>query len=88
MCLNVGPRPLMKNIRQGLIDPDTPDSAMTKKTADGSTWNLVYSDEFNTDGRTFFHGDDPYLEAVDLWYGVTMDLEVRDPMSKIIYGFS
>lgn len=79
MCLNVGPRPLMKNIRQGLIDPDTPDSAMTKNTADGSTWNLVYSDEFNTDGRTFFHGDDPYLEAVDLWYGVTMDLEWYDP---------
>jgi len=24
---------------------------------------LVFSDEFNTDGRSFFPGDDPYWEA-------------------------
>ena len=35
-----------------------------------------FSDEFNTDGRTFYPGDDPYFEAVDIWYGVTQDLEV------------
>lgn len=29
---------------------------------------LVFSDEFNTDGRTFYPGDDPYWEAVDLHY--------------------
>jgi beta-glucanase (GH16 family) len=52
---------------------------MTKQTHDGSTWNLVFSDEFSTPGRSFFDGDDPYLEAVDLWYGVTQDLEWYDP---------
>lgn len=35
-----------------------------------------FSDEFNTPGRTFYPGDDPYFTAVDLWYGVTRDLEV------------
>lgn len=35
-----------------------------------------FSDEFQTDGRTFYPGDDPYWTAVDLWYGVTQDLEV------------
>jgi beta-glucan synthesis-associated protein KRE6 len=29
---------------------------------------LVFSDEFNTDGRTFYPGDDPYWEAADLHY--------------------
>ena len=29
---------------------------------------LVFSDEFNTDGRTFYPGDDPFWEAVDLHY--------------------
>ena len=43
-CLNnancikgVGKVPLLKNVRQGLIDPDTPDSAKTKIAADGKT---------------------------------------------------
>ena len=31
---------------------------------------LVFSDEFNRDGRTFYPGDDPYWEAVDLHYWV------------------
>lgn len=38
-----------------------------------------FSDEFETDGRTFYEGDDPYFQAVDLWYGVTQDLEWYDP---------
>lgn len=36
-----------------------------------------FSDEFNTDGRTFYDGDDAYFQAMDFWYGVTQDLEVR-----------
>jgi hypothetical protein len=36
---------------------------------------LVFSDEFNTDGRTFYPGDDPYWEAVDLHYWQTNNLE-------------
>lgn len=78
-CIDVGKVPLLKNIRMSLIDPDTPKSAMTKKAPDGSNLKLVFSDEFNTDGRTFYPGDDPYWEAVDIWYGVTQDLEWYDP---------
>lgn len=40
---------------------------------------MQFSDEFNRDGRTFYSDDDPYFQAVDLWYGVTQDLEVRKP---------
>lgn len=71
--------PLLKNQRTGLIDPDTPKSAYSKKSNDGTTLNLVFSDEFNTDGRTFYDGDDPFFQAVDIWYGVTEDLEWYDP---------
>lgn len=51
-----------------LIDADTPQSAYTRTGTDGRTYNLVFSDEFNTDGRTFWPGDDPFWEAVDLYY--------------------
>lgn len=70
--------PLLENIRTGLIDPDTPKSAMTRTSAEGKTQKLVFSDEFNTAGRTFYDGDDPYWQAVDIWYGATQDLEVRN----------
>lgn len=53
----------------GLIDRDTPESAYYHTSLnDGSEWELVFSDEFNTDGRTFYPGDDPYWEAADLHY--------------------
>ncbi|CAD6977464.1 unnamed protein product, partial [Tilletia controversa] len=46
---------------RGLIDQDTPASAMNKTSSDGKRkMKLVFSDEFNEDGRTFFEGDDPY----------------------------
>jgi len=51
-----------------LIDRDTPTSAFTRTGSDGKTYDLVFSDEFNIDGRTFYPGDDPYWEAVDLHY--------------------
>lgn len=55
----------------GLIDHDTPHEAYTKISyRDGSEWQLVFSDEFNTDGRSFYPGDDPYWEAADLHYWV------------------
>ena len=53
----------------GLIDKDTPDAVKTITSLyDGSELELVFSDEFNQDGRTFYPGDDPYWEAVDLHY--------------------
>ncbi|CRG89002.1 Beta-glucan synthesis-associated protein SKN1 [Talaromyces islandicus] len=78
MCLDNN-RPLLKNVRTGLIDPTTPKSAMSKTSADGTEWKLVFSDEFNVPGRTFYDGDDPFFQGVDLWYGVTQDLEWYDP---------
>jgi beta-glucanase (GH16 family) len=68
--------PLLKNIRTGLIDPDTPKSVYTRKSHSGATQKLVFSDEFKKPGRTFYDGDDPYFQAVDIWYGATQDLEV------------
>ncbi|TEB12331.1 beta-glucan synthesis-associated protein KRE6 [Coprinellus micaceus] len=64
----------------GLIDRDTPRSAYTKKSyRDGEEFILVFSDEFEQDGRTFWPGDDPYWEAVDIHYWGTNDLEWYDP---------
>lgn len=58
----------------GLVDRDTPAEAYTKKSylKSGDEWDLVFSDEFNQDGRTFYPGDDPYWEAVDLHYWGTV----------------
>lgn len=50
----------------GLIDLDTPTTAYKKASYmnPDDDWDLVFSDEFNVDGRTFYPGDDPYWEAV------------------------
>ncbi|GAA5935488.1 SKN1/KRE6 family beta-glucan synthesis-associated protein [Sporobolomyces koalae] len=63
----------------GLIDSDTPQSAYTRTGFDGKEMKLVFSDEFNTPGRTFWPGDDPFWEAVDLHYWATVDFEWYDP---------
>ncbi|KAJ3735969.1 glycoside hydrolase family 16 protein [Lentinula guzmanii] len=64
----------------GLIDRETPQEAQSFPSyMDGSDWQLVFSDEFNTDGRTFYPGDDPYWEAVNLQYWETGDLNWYDP---------
>ncbi|KAK5132055.1 hypothetical protein LTR08_000392 [Meristemomyces frigidus] len=70
---------LLKNLRKNMIDPDTPSSVKTRTGANGKAQTLVFSDEFNEAGRTFYSGDDPFFQAVDIWYGVTMDLEWYDP---------
>ncbi len=79
--------PLLKNVRTGLIDPDTPASAMTRQsTFDGSSLKLVFSDEFQQTNRTFYQGDDPFWTAADIWYGATQDLEWYDPDAVTTYG--
>ncbi|KAH8835015.1 beta-glucan synthesis-associated protein [Flagelloscypha sp. PMI_526] len=68
----------------GLIDIDTPKSAYTKKTYTKGRdveFQLVFSDEFNVDGRSFYPGDDPYWEAVDLHYWATNNMEWYDPQA-------
>ena len=62
-----------------LVDGDTPDDVKTRTGWDGEEYVLVFSDEFNTDNRTFYPNDDPYWEAVNLWYGATRDMEWYDP---------
>ncbi|KAF8155740.1 glycoside hydrolase family 16 protein [Crassisporium funariophilum] len=71
----------------GLVDKDTPQEASTKKSyMDDEEMVLVFSDEFNQDGRTFYPGDDPFWEAVDLHYWGTDDLEWYDPMQATTEG--
>jgi len=77
--------PLLQNIRQGLVDPSTPSSAMTRKSVDGDDLELVFSDEFNAQNRTFYPGDDPFWSAPDFWYGATQDLEWYDPDAVTTY---
>lgn len=54
-----------------LIDKDTPTDAYSRTGTDKNQYNLIFSDEFNTDGRSFYPGDDPFWEAVDLHYWYT-----------------
>jgi len=61
--LTVPPDMFMRN----LIDPDTPEDAKTiKDLRDGKEWKLVFSDEFETEGRSFYPGDDPVSLSVSL----------------------
>ncbi|KAI0034652.1 glycoside hydrolase family 16 protein [Vararia minispora EC-137] len=69
-----------------LIDADTPQSAYTKKGSDGNQYNLIFSDEFNRDGRSFYPGDDPYWTAMDFHYWSTGDLEWYDPAAATTKG--
>ncbi|GAA5974160.1 hypothetical protein JCM11641_003473 [Rhodosporidiobolus odoratus] len=62
---STGQMPRIPNL-PSLIDPDTPQEVYSRTGFDGQKYELVFSDEFNTDGRTFWPGDDPYWEAVDL----------------------
>jgi len=65
----------------GLVDKTTPQEMLRKPSyIDGSEMVLVFSDEFSQDGRSFYPGDDPFWEAVDLQYWGTDDLEWYDPM--------
>ena len=49
-----------------LVDPDTPAADRTWKSYAGAPYNLVFSDEFNEEGRTFWPGDDPFWEGVEM----------------------
>jgi hypothetical protein len=40
------------------VDSDTPKELHTKKMEDGTEYQLVFSDEFNKDGRDFHPGKD------------------------------
>ena len=63
----------------GLVDPDTPKSVYTRPSYvdPNKQMVLVFSDEFNEDGRTFYPGDDAYWEAIDLHYWGTVSINPR-----------
>lgn len=66
----------MMSGNRGLIDVDTPKEAYTKQSyTSGETLELVFSDEFNVNGRSFYAGDDPYWEAPNLHYWGTVGVE-------------
>lgn len=78
--------------RQMFIDPATPKEAYELKSTfsknNGKTFKLVFSDEFNTDGRSFYPGEDPFWEAVDLHYWGTNNFEWYDPSAAYTRGGS
>ncbi|KAI5962063.1 hypothetical protein KGF57_001508 [Candida theae] len=65
----------LKAIRTNLVDPNTPAGAHNKTPH----WKLVYSDEFNSDNRSFGEYEDQFFTAVDLHYRATQDLEYYLP---------
>ena len=71
-----------------LIDVDTPKEAYTQTSwADGTTQlQLVFSDEFSVDGRTFYPGDDPYWEAENYPYWVGFHVPIYNLLTCRIMG--
>lgn len=66
----VGGRPLPAKPRAtgagGWVDEMTPHGRRTRRSLfDGTPHELVFSDEFETDGRTFADGDDPRWTALE-----------------------
>ena len=52
--------------RTAWIDPDTIEADRHRVSfTDGEVYDLIMSDEFNRDGRTFTDGDDPMWTGVD-----------------------
>ena len=50
----------------GWVDPDTlPKDKVLRSFSDGIKYDLIMSDEFNRDGRTFIDGDDPKWTGID-----------------------
>jgi hypothetical protein len=43
LCIDMGKIPLLKNVRRGLVDPDTPSSAMSRTSHQGKKQTLVVS---------------------------------------------
>ncbi|EPQ31189.1 uncharacterized protein PFL1_01377 [Pseudozyma flocculosa PF-1] len=64
-------------IRQ-LVDKDTKEE-VKRIRLQNVDYQLVFSDEFEQEGRTFWPGDDPFWEAMDFYYGATFDFEWYSP---------
>ncbi|KAI9225424.1 MAG: family 16 glycoside hydrolase [Piptocephalis tieghemiana] len=64
---------------RALVDKDSPSNAMTFINPEGTKYNLVFSDEFESAGRSFLPGEDPFWEAKDMHYWPTQDHEYYKP---------
>lgn len=54
------------SVKGGWIDPETPiDKKSSTSDTDGRAYDLVFSDEFNVDGRNFDDGNDPRWTAIN-----------------------
>ncbi|KAJ7155157.1 glycoside hydrolase family 16 protein [Mycena filopes] len=80
-ALTNGALPNISSWGLSAIDLATPSAAHTIPSYHdpSKTMTLVFSDEFETAGRSFYPGDDPYWEAANLHYWQTGDLEWYDP---------
>ncbi|RHZ41812.1 hypothetical protein DYB26_002346 [Aphanomyces astaci] len=58
------------------VDVDTPLDSRTKVSSRGERWDLVMSDEFEIDGRSFHAGKDHLWTALDIPDGVNAALEL------------
>ncbi|GMF42550.1 unnamed protein product [Phytophthora fragariaefolia] len=58
------------------VDPATPSDRQTYTSSRGDTWDLVMSDEFNTEGRSFEPGDDHLWTSIEKADGVNSALEI------------
>ncbi|RHY66499.1 hypothetical protein DYB38_006179 [Aphanomyces astaci] len=56
------------------VDVDTPEHARRKQSSRGDDWQLVMSDEFNRDNRSFVAGEDHLWTALDIPDGVNAAL--------------
>lgn len=53
-------------VRGGWIDVDTPEDAYkVRANEDNYPYHLVFSDEFNVNGRNFYDGNDPRWTAIN-----------------------
>jgi beta-glucanase (GH16 family) len=56
----------VSELEAGWIDPDTENSAESIESyVDGKVHKLVFSDEFNTEGRYFHDGSDPRWTSIN-----------------------
>ncbi|EGZ29223.1 hypothetical protein PHYSODRAFT_246280 [Phytophthora sojae] len=58
------------------VDPATPSDRQTYTSSRGGSWDLVMSDEFNTEGRSFEPGDDHLWTSMEKADGVNSALEI------------
>ncbi|RHY02202.1 hypothetical protein DYB37_011205 [Aphanomyces astaci] len=61
------------------VDADTPLDARSKQSSRGESWDLVMSDEFEEEGRTFEAGKDHIWTALDIPDGVNAAIGLYSP---------